>query len=139
MIKTIAMSCAAYALFVGVAGADQNVVGEYHGVYAFCKNQYPCDDEAFTRARQRKNNIAVKIWQEDGQWKVRFSPPDHWTNFPWPTEAHFTEVTDNKIRFKVDRPNDHKTLDMEGTVTDGTFAGKILYNDYTMDGRLTRE
>lgn len=138
MNKSIALSCATFALFVGTAGADQNVAGEYHGVYAFCKNAYPCDDAAVERGRAHKNNITVKLTEEEGKWKVRFSPPDTWSNFGWANEAHFVAVDGTSVHFKVDGSN-WKTLEFQGKVEGGSLSGKILYNDYTMDGRLKRQ
>ncbi|WNJ99826.1 hypothetical protein L2D14_00010 [Thalassospiraceae bacterium LMO-JJ14] len=124
------------------ATADQTVAGEYHGIYAYCKGAYPCTEEDFVRTKNRppekRNDIALKLWQEDEEWMAVFSPPAYWKNFHEPKKAHYVDVDGNDILFKVARPSDAKTLVMKGVVEDGVYNGKIEYNGYIMHGRMTR-
>ncbi|MEX0652463.1 MAG: hypothetical protein WD509_02995 [Candidatus Paceibacterota bacterium] len=116
-----------------------NVLGNYKGVYAFCKNTYPCDEAAMERSRsKKKNDIAVKLWEEDGELKVRFSPPHNWSKFGSASDAHFVAVAGNTVHFKVDGENG-RTVEFKGVVEDTSLSGVILYNNYIMDGRLTRK
>ncbi|PIW26230.1 MAG: hypothetical protein COW30_16025 [Rhodospirillales bacterium CG15_BIG_FIL_POST_REV_8_21_14_020_66_15] len=128
---------------VGADASESNLTGEYRGLYAYCGNSYPCSEADFAKAKDRstgnRNDFGLKLWQENGTWKAMFFPPAKWKNFRDPKEARFVEVTKDRVHFRVDRPIDFKTLEMDAAIGDGRLDGKILYNGYTMHGRLTRK
>ncbi len=155
LLSRPASICLGLIFFVNTATpsiADASLAGEYRGLYAFCKkNQtdqdsrgvYPCSEDDFKKAErkpeEKNNNIGLKLWQENGEWKAIFTPPTSWKNFHEPKEARSVTIGNGEVGFQVDRPYDQITLKMEGHMTaDGILEGRIDYRSYIMHGKLKR-